>query len=40
LQPGVNGKWGGNFVTQLRLDFDAVSKGNRWIVDHIMVDHQ
>lgn len=39
LDCGKNGKWGGNFITQLRLDFDNINKGNRWIVDHVMVHH-
>lgn len=39
LHCGANPRWAGNFISQIRLDLDNTNKGNRWIIDHIMVHH-
>lgn len=36
---GTSGYWPRNRITQLRLDFDSVNHGNRWIVDYIRTDY-
>lgn len=34
----VNGpKWTGQTINQLRLDFDNINQGNRWIVNHVVM---
>lgn len=32
-----NAKWWGQTVNQVRLDFDQVNHGNRWIINHVVV---
>lgn len=32
-------EWNGHFIKQLRVDFDAINQGNRWIVDYIAISH-
>ena len=36
---GQNPNWPAAHITQLRLDFDQVNHGNRWIIDHITLEH-
>ena len=35
---GANPGWSGQQITQLRLDFDNTSKGNRWLIDYIVFE--
>lgn len=36
---GQNPNWPAAHITQLRLDFDQVNHGNRWIVDYVKTEH-
>ena len=36
---GVNGKWNGDYIRQIRLDVDQINQGNRWIIDSCTVEH-
>ena len=41
FQVGQNANWPTKYLRQLRVDFDhSVNTQTRWIVDHIIVDHQ
>ncbi len=37
LDASGNGKFVGQNITRLRLDFDNVNQGNRWILNHVIV---
>ena len=39
LPVGSNANWPHAQVTDIRLDFDHVNQGNRWIVDYIAFEH-
>jgi hypothetical protein len=39
LPVGQNPAWSGGQIRELRLDFDQVNHGNRWIIDYIGIEH-
>lgn len=36
---GANANWARKHITRLRLDFDGINHGNRWIVDYIATEY-